>query len=197
MAWFPNAGASLKRPAHPAITFMTIDRVLSMALLLLKTSKGGADAFGQLHSFIYSCLIYDQYASEWKQQNQPNRWTQLESWKELATEPCLVAQDQVAIRQHYHSRIIGKAKITLPVLSLDPQRAGHGAPRRLAKTAPAEYESESLNLDEFVEVAYMVRCNLLHGAFDIRNDSHAAIILLTGLRFTSLLRWMVQNTAWQ
>lgn len=196
MAWFRNVGASLTRPKSPAITFMTIERVLSMSLMLLKTSRGGADSFDQLHSFIYACLIYDQYASEWKQQHMPNRWTQLDSWRELAALPCLIAQDQASLRHQYHSRNIGKAKLTLPIPSLDPQRAGRGAPRRLQAGPPAEYESGSLNLDEFIEVAYMVRCNLLHGSYDIRNDDHAAAILTTGLRFTSLLRWMVQNTAW-
>lgn len=196
MAWFQNVGASLTRPTAPAITFMAIDRVLSMALMLLKTSRGGADAFEQLHSFMYSCLLYDQYASEWKQQHLPNRWSQLESWKQLATLPCLVTQDHAALKHQYHSRVIGKAKLMLPIPSLDPQRAGRGAPRRLETTPQADYESESLSLDEFIEVAYMVRCNLLHGSYDIRNDNHAAEILMTGLRFTSLLRWMVQNTKW-
>ena len=196
MAWFPNVGASLCRPTTPEITFMPISRVLSLALMVLKTSRGGADAYEQLHSFIYSCLIYDQYASEWKQQHMPNGWSQLESWKQLATLPCIVAQDTAALGRLYHSHTIGKVKLTLPVPSLDPQRAGRGAPRRLETTPQAEYESGSVSLDEFIEVAYMVRCNLLHGSYDIRNDDHPAAILLTGLRFTSLLRWMVQNTAW-
>lgn len=196
MAWFRNVGTSLTRPASPAISFMTIERVLSMSLMLLKTSRGGADSFDQLHSFIYSCLIYDQYASEWKQQHMPNHRTQLDSWRELAALPYLVSQDQAALGHQYHSRIIGKAKLTLPIPSLDPQRVGRGAPRRLQASSPTEYESGSLPLDEFIEVAYMVRCNLLHGSYDIRNDDHAAAILATGLRFTSLVRWMVQNTAW-
>jgi|GEM_PF-4733291 len=196
MAWFKNIGGFIVCPKPPAIDFMTIDRVLSMALVLLKTSKGGADAYGQLHSFIYSCLIYDQYASEWKQQYLPKNSSQWESWKQLATLPCLVAQDQKALNYRYHSRTIGKAKITLPILSLDPQRHGRGAPSRLQNDPAVEYESGSLSLDEFIEVAYMVRCNLLHGSYDIRNDDHAAAILMTGLRFTNLLRWMVENTSW-
>jgi hypothetical protein len=196
MAWFPNVGASLQRPANPAITFMTIQPVLSIALMLLKTSRGGADSFGQLHSFIYACLAYDQYASEWKQQFLPPNASQLQSWTGLATLPCLIDQDQKALRHLYHSRTIGKVILRLPVMSLDPQRAGRGAPRRLQGSAEADYESGLLTLGEFIEVAYMVRCNLLHGSYDIRDDSDAAIILMTGLRFTNLLRWMVQSTAW-
>lgn len=196
MAWFPNVGASLRRPTAPEITFMPISRVLSLALMLLKTSKYGADAYEQLHSFMYSCLIYDQYASEWKQQHIPNKWSQLESWRQLAALPSVVNQDTALLGQTYHGRNIGEARLTLPVLSLDPQRSGRGAPRRLENTPQAEYESGSIPLSEFIEVAYMVRCNLLHGSYDIRNDDHAAVILKTGLRFTSLLRWMVQTTAW-
>ena len=196
MAWFPNAGASLRRPTNPLISFMSIDRVLSMALVLLKASRGGADSYEQLHSFIYSCLIYDQYASEWKQQFLPSNASQLQSWTGLATLQCLIDQDHAALRHSYHSRTIGKALLCLPVMSLDPQRAGRGAPRRLENNPQSEYRSDALGLSEFIEVAYMVRCNLLHGSYDIRDDADAAIILMTGLRFTSLLRWMVQNTAW-
>ena len=196
MAYFANIGASLRRPPDPAITFITIDRVLSMALMLLKTSQGGANAYEQFHSFIYSCLIYDQYASEWKQQFLPPNESQLRSWTGLATLPCLIEQDQLALAYLYHSRRIGKAALRLPVMSLDPQRVGRGAPNRLQGSPQADYESEALGLSEFIEVAYMVRCNLLHGAYDIREDANAAIILTTGLRFTSLVRWMVENTAW-
>ena len=188
----------LQRPQNPSITFMPIQRVLSFALMLLKTSRGGADAYEQLHSFMYSCLIYDQYATEWKQQHMPNDWTQLQSWLELARTPCLIDQDGKALPALYHSRTIGKVQLVLPVASREPRRAARGdaAPRRLQGSPQAEYESQSLSLEEFVEVAYMVRCNLLHGSYDIRNDDDAATILYTGLRFTCLVRWMVQNTTW-
>lgn len=198
MAWFPNAGASLQRPQNPSITFMPVQRVLSFALMLLKTSRGGADPNNQLHSFMYSCLIYDQYATEWKQQNMPNNRSQLHSWRELARTSCLIDEDGKALAHLYHSRTIGRVKLMLPVEARDPERAARGiaAPKRLQGTPPAEYESRQLGLDEFIEVAYMVRCNLFHGFYDIRNDDHATIILNTGLRFTTLLRWMVQNTTW-
>jgi hypothetical protein len=198
MAWFANVGASLPRPEKPAITFMSIDRVLSLALLLLKASRGGADSYEQLHSFVYSCLIYDQYATEWKQQHKTSTWSQLQSWVELAGMSCLIEADRASLPRNYHGRIVGDVKLALPVPSLEPDRAAKGisAPKRLQGTTPAEYESKALGLAEFIEVAYMVRCNLLHGAYDIREDAHAAIILNTGLRFTDLLRWIVQNTTW-
>ena len=81
MAWFGRIGSSLTRPTSPTITFMTVDRILSLGLALLKT-RGSSDAYDRLHSFMYSCLIYDQYASEWRQQNKPNTWSQLDSWRE-------------------------------------------------------------------------------------------------------------------
>lgn len=65
-------------------------------------------------------------------------------------------------------------------MSLDPQRAERGAPRRLQGSAEADYESGLLTLGEFIEVAYMVRCNLLYGSYDIRDDSDDPIILMTG-----------------
>ena len=198
MASFKNAGASLKRPESPEITFMSIQPVLSFALVLMKASKGGADAYGQLHSLIYSCFIYDQYANKWKEDYMPSDSSQKDSWVELSQLQCIVDQDAKLVQHRYHGRITGKAKLVLPEPSREPRRAARGdaAPRRLQGTTPAEYESETLALAEFIEVAYMVRCNLLHGSYDIRDDADATMILNTGLRFTSLVRWMIQNTAW-
>ena len=93
MAWFPNIGSSLTRPASPTITFMTIKPVLTQALLLLE-ANGHRDAFNRLHTFIYACLTYDQYATEWKEQRSPpGRETQLESWIELSKVPGLADAD--------------------------------------------------------------------------------------------------------
>jgi hypothetical protein len=174
---------------------MTVDRILSLGLALLKT-RGSSDAYDRLHSFMYSCLIYDQYASEWRQQNKPNTWSQLDSWRELTKVPGLVAQDTAALRHTYHGKVIGDVELTLPVPSLDPEKAGKVAPKQLKSTPTAEYESKTLNLADFIEVAYMVRCNLLHGSYDIRKDDHAEIIMYTALRFTKLVVWMVKQTKW-
>lgn len=195
MAWFGRIGASLTRPATPVITFMTVERVLSLGLMLLKTNRS-QDATDRLHSFMYGCLIYDQYASEWKQRNMPNRWSQAQSWTELTKLAGLGTQDAAALRHTFHSRVIGNVTLQLPVPSLDPQRRGQVAPRRMSGVAPAKCESKTLALDEFIEVAYMVRCNLLHGSYDIRQDEDAEIIMHTGLRFTSLVAWMVKQTRW-
>ncbi len=195
MAWFPNAGSSLRRPPNPAITFMTIDRVLALALVLLKASRGGADAYDQLHAFIYSCLIYDQYATEWKRQNGATG-SQRDSWIELASLQSLIDKDSDSIEHRYHSRKIGDVSLLLPVLSRDPNRLGRGAPNRLHGRNTTDVPSRDLSLSDFIEVAYAVRCNLLHGWYDIRANEDAEIILNTGLRFTNLVRWLVKNTAW-
>ena len=90
-------------------------------------------------------------------------------------------------------------KLNLPVPSLEPerQRRGIAAPRSHANSPPALVESKTLDLETFIEVAYMVRCNLLHGSYDIRDDSHAQIIMYTGMRFSTLVVWMVKNTKWE
>ncbi|MBD3672778.1 MAG: hypothetical protein HUJ26_04555 [Planctomycetaceae bacterium] len=197
MAWFPNAGASLRVPRDPKITFMTVDRVLSLALLLIKKSEGGADSYEQLESLIYSCLIYDQYANEWVQANNLTGINQRESWLRLAQLPELNEQDRSHLSHRYQSKIVGNVKLFLPVISHDPTRRPNPSPQRYADQSTQEVELKQLSLEEFIEVAYTVRCNLLHGWYDVTNDSHAQTVICTGLRFSLLVRWMVQNTQFQ
>ncbi len=197
MAWFSSIGASLTRPASPAITFMEVRPVLSLGLLLLEANKH-QDAFNRLHAFIYACLIYDQYSTEWKEQRSPPRETQLDSWLELSRLPGLAAQDTAALKHTFHSHVIGNVKLPLPIPSLEPERQRRGivAPRSYRGTAPTQVQMKDITFEEFIEVAYMVRCNLLHGSYDIRNDDHAGIIMYTALRFCTLVVWMVKKTKW-
>jgi hypothetical protein len=193
MSWF-RFGASLTEPQEPAITFTSVQNVLSLGLMLLQKRRR-KDSFDRLDSLIYSYLIWDNYSAEYKKQRSVKE-TQLQSWKSLFHIPEINQKHKELLPSDYLGNQIGNTKFLLPISSLDPNLAGKEAPKSMEGQTPSEHLVSHLSDDDFIEVEYQVRCNLLHGSYDIRKDDIATIIMRAGVPFVPLVAWMVENTKW-
>jgi hypothetical protein len=190
MAYF-RFKASLQRPKNPQITFASVRDVMALSRLLAE-KRGSQKAMDRFDCLVYAFLIYDHFSMCYRQSHGAN-WSQRESWRQLASHP-VVGQIYSSSQRHLcHSRVIGDLTLMLPVQSNDPSRPNARAPQHLQ---PGEYRIDQLTCEQFVDVAYMVRCNLLHGSYDIADDATARLILTVGSRFVSLVWGVVITTAW-
>lgn len=199
MSWF-RFRASLPKPDQPAITFTSVNNVLSLALMLLE-KYGNQDSYDRLNSLIYSYLIYDNYSAEFKNQRvaagtaKANE-SQVDSWNALFQIPEINGQYKKALPSIYHGKRIGDTEFLLPIPSLDPNYAGKVRPTSMKGQSVKAYKVQDLSDNDFIEAEYQVRCNLLHGSYDIRNDDIATAVMRAGIPFVPLVAWMVQNTKW-
>ncbi len=156
---------------------------------------GSHDSFDRLDSLIYSYLTWDNYSAEYRNRRGA-RETQFESWKSLFQIPEVNQAYKALLPSTYQGGRIGDTNFSLPIPSLDPNLAGKVAPKRTSGQTPSDHSVSSLGDDDFIQVEYQVRCNLLHGSYDIRNDDVATIIMRAGVPFVPLVAWMVKNTKW-
>lgn len=187
---------SLQRPATPTLTFTTVDTVRAMGRLLMEV-YGRNDPKERIQAFIYSCTIFDNYASDFatSQTGRPRR-SILQSWNGLASHGPIAAQIPSLYRGRYISRTTGAVKLRLPIDSLDPSRAGQQAPRTKAGNPTADFAIRDLTIEEFTESAYMVRCNLFHGSMNLEDDEQVQLIFNVDSLLTPLVVWMLRNTQW-
>jgi hypothetical protein len=187
---------ALQRPATPALTFTTVDTVRAMGRLLLEV-WGSRDHKERIQAFIYSCTIFDNYASDFaiSQTGQPRNSIR-QSWIDLASHGPIAAQIASLYPVLYISRTIGNITLRLPIDSLDPSRAGQQAPRTKAGNPAADFAIKDLTIAEFAESAYMVRCNLFHGSMNLEDDEQVQLIFNVDSLLTPLVVWMLQNTQW-
>ncbi len=183
-----------QRPQQPQITFMTVHQVMTTARLLAE-KRGSQNNMDRLDCLIYACLIYDNYAQQYKVSGgaAAQNWSQRRTWTELSQLPP-IPQFYLDLRPvTYHSRVIGEYELTLPIHSNDPFRPYAHAPQGFA---PNTYKVSALGHTEFIEVAYQVRCNLLHGSYDIAEDDTARTLLSVGAPFSALVWKIVSTTSW-
>ena len=193
MAYF-RLRKALVKPKTPVVTFMPVTRVMTLARLLLD-KWGSQDATDRLDCFVYCCMMYDSYATEYKIQFGVPQWSQRRSWMELASLQPFQDEYNAMLVRTYHSQRVGKLLVDLPIRSNDPFRPNAVAPNAF-RNSPGQHAIQDLTCQDFIEAAYMVRCNLLHGSYDIMDDDTARLILTVASPFTLLNVWLARNTTW-
>ena len=183
--------SSLRRSANPQFAFLSLRPTIGLARLLAE-KRGKEDAFQRLDCFIYAALIYDNLATQYRSlQNRTG--SQLQSWLALAGIPAIADLYESSQSFIYHGKRLGALVLKLPIASLDPARSTSRAPRGCQT---GDYPIGNLSCEDFIEVAYMVRCNFLHGSYDVADDATADILLKVGSRFVSLVWRIASQSTW-
>jgi hypothetical protein len=169
----------------PTITFAHLANVRTLARLL-DEHRGHHNPRDRFHSLVYSFLIYDHYAEAYKRHTNHAGGIRA-SWLNLANNA--IIQDIYATILHWTDQSrIGDIEFALPITSVSPFHHG-SAPQGIAA---GTYALETLSCEQFIQIAWVVRCNLLHGSYDPCKKDVELIILqcrpLTALVWQILLK---------
>lgn len=155
---------------------------------LLATHRGRHSPEHRFHALVNSLLLYDHFAQAFAHAN--GLPAQIgPAWRAFAAEP---AVDQIfqTFLPWSDQGVIGEIEFDLPIASASPLFTGT-AP---AGIAPGNYQLKNLTCVQFVEIAWKVRCNLLHGSYE-PSDSETWMILQKTARPMTALSWhILENT---
>ena len=177
-------GGRLPDPKSPTLTFTNQMNVATLAMLLSE-HRGHHDPEARYYALLYSFLIYDNYAEE-HMISRSASWGNQRCWLELARTPEVQALYAEILPWDNQGRI-EEIEFDLPI---PPDRVGRGTP------APAgvsgTHALRSLSCEQFVELAYRVRCNLLHGSSD--PDEVYPLLRKVSRAFATLVWNMIVHT---
>ena len=178
-----------RQPSAPTITFAHQRNVQTLARLLAE-HRGHHSARDRFFGLIYSFLIYDHYAEAYKAHT-GSRVGIGRSWLELANDPILQAIYARVLPWHDDGQL-RCIELPLPIIAVSPFHNA-SAPRGIT---PGTYRLEGLSADQFVEIAWTVRCNLLHGSYD-PCDTATFFVLRNVSRPMMAIVWdMMSQTQW-
>lgn len=175
---------SLPEPKQPPLFTFTSQMGIVTPARLLAEHRGHHSAEDRFHSLIYGLLIYDHYAQTFADANGlPPRIGQ--AWTALANEPSMAQLYQMILPWFDEGRI-EDIPLDLPIPSASPLFTG-SAP---AGIAPGTYQLQNLSCRQFIEIAWKVRCNLLHGFWN-PTDKNVWKVLRNVARPISALSWQM------
>jgi hypothetical protein len=179
--------SGVSAPASPSITFTNQEDVMTLARLLAE-HRGKQTDRDYFQSLIYCCLIYDHYSVAYRT-SQGGNWGIGRSWRELGDSPEVQAA-YAKILPWSDVSLIRDIDLHLPIASASPLFPGT-APQGVAG---GQYAIGALSSSQFAEIAWKVRCNLLHGSWDPCNATISTIISKVGRVFRTLVWEMVSQT---
>src|SRR4051812_34915074 len=172
--------SGLSAPPSPAITFTNQAEVMTLARLLAE-HRGKQSDRDYFQALVYCCLIYDHYSAAYRTSQGAN-WGIGRSWRELGNSPEVQAVYAKILPWSDVSRI-KEITLDLPIASASPLFPG-AAPQGIA---PGPYAVGALSSSQFAEIAWKVRCNLLHGSWDPCNATISTIISKVGRVFRTMV----------
>ncbi len=168
-------------PTSPTIKFTRQAEVLTLARLIAE-HRGKHRDRDYFKGLIYSCLIYDHYAAAYQASFDGHAGIG-QSWIDLAN----TSEVQAAFAKILPWSVVVPLKtltLDLPITSasaLFPRSAPQGK-------APGQYAVGTLSSAEFAEIAWKVRCNLLHGSWNPCDRATSLLISKVG-RVCMTLVW--------
>lgn len=174
-------------PTSPRITFAS-QRELYVLGQLLDQHRRRTEPEHRLQGLIVSFEIYDHYAQAYRMTRQTME-SQFDSWRILAMTRIISEMYALMLTAQDELRL-GDTEFQLPlqsVSSFHPHSAPIGARERL-------YKLQRITSAQFAEIAWLVRCNLLHGRYDPAEEGTWQIINKTARPMMGLVWEMLLAT---
>lgn len=178
------------KASSPRLKFVRRCDVMTLARLLAehRGRNGDRDKFLGL---IYGFLIYDHFAAAYKKASRNSREPIGESWVKLARQSTV---NELYFRMHQWTDLGGRSfrdiDFALPIHSASPLYST----RAPAGRRPGRYRLAQLSAPEFVEIAWVVRCNILHGSFDPKSATTRPSFVNLAPPWIGLVWEMVKET---
>ncbi len=178
--------SGLPQPTSQVFAFTSHNGIGTLARLL-GTHRGHHSCQGRFYALLYSLLIYDHYAQAFAITKKPATNVGLRAaWIAFAKEPDVARIYKDLLYSYDESQPIGDISFDLPIQSTSPL---FSRPSRNSFAA-GTYRVRKLGSIEFIEAAWQVRCNLLHGSCD-PNDAKTWKVLRNISRVMSALVWQL------
>ena len=180
---------SLPRTTVETFTFLKQTDITGL-IRLLAEHRGHHNARDRFYRLLYSCLIFDHYSDVYRRQNPVNGIAS--GWYQLADLPDVgrIYRELLPITDE---SVIGDITLTLPITSASPLFQ-NSAPRSPPALPQGECTVRQLTARQFIEVCWVVRCNLLHGSYDPTVQEVSTLIRNVSRPFSALVWRMICET---